>query len=74
MAAIEDAEYKETKIGFWEDVYGFDYTPVRNPHGFRYAISNRWLTLPRCRFKKLHSKNLLWTLSSLDPSSLGHVK
>jgi len=29
MAAIEDAEYKETKIGFWEDVYGFDYSCIK---------------------------------------------
>lgn len=34
LAAIEDAEYKETKIGFWEDVYGFDYTPVRPQASF----------------------------------------
>lgn len=24
---IEDAEYKEEKIGFWKEVYGFDYSP-----------------------------------------------
>ena len=29
MAAIEDAEYKEQKIGFWEDVYGFDYSCIK---------------------------------------------
>lgn len=29
LAGIEDGEYKEEKIGFWENVYGFDYTPLR---------------------------------------------
>jgi protein arginine N-methyltransferase 1 len=28
-AAIEDGEYKEEKIGFWDDVYGFDYSPFK---------------------------------------------
>ncbi|KAG7532205.1 hypothetical protein FFLO_03754 [Filobasidium floriforme] len=28
LAAIEDADYKEEKIGFWNDVYGFDYSPM----------------------------------------------
>ena len=29
MAAIEDQEYKEEKIGFWDDVYGFDYSCMK---------------------------------------------
>jgi len=29
MAAIEDNDYKEEKIGFWDDVYGFDYSCMR---------------------------------------------
>lgn len=28
-AAIEDGEYKEEKIGFWKNVYGFDYSPFQ---------------------------------------------
>lgn len=28
-ALIEDGEYKEEKVGFWRDVYGFDYTPFQ---------------------------------------------
>lgn len=27
IAGIEDGQYKDEKIGYWEDVYGFDYTP-----------------------------------------------
>lgn len=27
IAGIEDGEYKDEKINFWNDVYGFDYTP-----------------------------------------------
>lgn len=27
IAGIEDAQYKDEKIHYWEDVYGFDYTP-----------------------------------------------
>ncbi|CAK9438803.1 uncharacterized protein LODBEIA_P30270 [Lodderomyces beijingensis] len=27
IAGIEDGQYKEEKIHFWEDVYGFDYSP-----------------------------------------------
>ncbi|PRT52761.1 Protein arginine N-methyltransferase 1 [Wickerhamiella sorbophila] len=30
MAAIEDAEYKDEKVGYWDDVYGFDYTPFKD--------------------------------------------
>ncbi|KAK9454961.1 S-adenosyl-L-methionine-dependent methyltransferase [Dipodascopsis uninucleata] len=29
LAAIEDGEYKEEKIGFWKDVYGFDFSPFQ---------------------------------------------
>ncbi|EHA53800.1 type I protein arginine N-methyltransferase Rmt1 [Pyricularia oryzae] len=28
-AGIEDGEYKDEKIGFWDNVYGFDYTPLK---------------------------------------------
>ncbi|CAN6604286.1 protein arginine N-methyltransferase 1 [Trichomonascus vanleenenianus] len=28
-AGLEDGEYKEEKIGFWKNVYGFDYTPFQ---------------------------------------------
>ncbi|ODV63616.1 protein-arginine omega-N methyltransferase HMT1 [Ascoidea rubescens DSM 1968] len=30
IAAIEDAQYKEEKIEYWNDVYGFDFTPFIN--------------------------------------------
>ncbi|GFF56868.1 probable protein arginine N-methyltransferase [Aspergillus udagawae] len=29
LAAIEDGEYKDDKIGFWDNVYGFDYSPMK---------------------------------------------
>ena len=29
LSAIEDQEYKEEKIDFWEDVYGFDYSCIK---------------------------------------------
>lgn len=29
ISAIEDQEYKEEKIDFWEDVYGFDYSVIK---------------------------------------------
>ena len=29
IAAIEDQDYKEEKIGFWDDVYGFDYSCMK---------------------------------------------
>ncbi|KAL7009109.1 Nuclear SAM-dependent mono-and asymmetric methyltransferase [Cystobasidiomycetes sp. EMM_F5] len=29
LAGIEDADYKEEKIGFWDDVYGFDYSCIK---------------------------------------------
>jgi len=29
IAAIEDGEYKEEKIGFWSNVYGFDYSCIK---------------------------------------------
>ncbi|KAK9363591.1 S-adenosyl-L-methionine-dependent methyltransferase [Lipomyces starkeyi] len=29
LAGIEDGDYKEEKIGFWSDVYGFDYSPFQ---------------------------------------------
>ncbi|TFK44192.1 putative arginine methyltransferase [Crucibulum laeve] len=30
LAAIEDQEYKEEKINFWENVYGFDYSCIKD--------------------------------------------
>ncbi|KAK9382719.1 S-adenosyl-L-methionine-dependent methyltransferase [Kockiozyma suomiensis] len=30
IAGIEDGEYKEEKIGFWNDVYGFNFTPFQS--------------------------------------------
>jgi len=29
LAGIEDGEYKEEKISFWDNVYGFDYTCIK---------------------------------------------
>jgi protein arginine N-methyltransferase 1 len=29
IAAIEDADYREEKISFWDNVYGFDMTPIK---------------------------------------------
>lgn len=29
FAGIEDGEYKDEKIGFWDNVYGFNYTPLK---------------------------------------------
>ncbi|SCV67641.1 BQ2448_5252 [Microbotryum intermedium] len=29
LAGIEDHDYKEEKIGFWDDVYGFDYSCIK---------------------------------------------
>ncbi|KAF7122821.1 hypothetical protein CNMCM5793_000931 [Aspergillus hiratsukae] len=29
LAAIEDGEYKDDKIGFWDNVYGFNYSPMK---------------------------------------------
>ena len=29
LSAIEDQEYREEKIGFWDDVYGFDYSCIK---------------------------------------------
>ncbi|KAK2464328.1 hypothetical protein APHAL10511_003785 [Amanita phalloides] len=30
LAAIEDQDYKEEKINFWDNVYGFDYSCIKN--------------------------------------------
>lgn len=30
LAAIEDAEYKQQKVHFWDDVYGFDMSCMKN--------------------------------------------
>ncbi|KAL9108989.1 MAG: hypothetical protein Q9187_008221 [Circinaria calcarea] len=30
MAGIEDGDYKDEKIGFWDNVYGFDYSPLKD--------------------------------------------
>ncbi|KAI0342177.1 protein arginine n-methyltransferase [Trametopsis cervina] len=30
LAAIEDMEYKEEKINFWDNVYGFDYSCIKD--------------------------------------------
>lgn len=31
MAGIEDADFKEKKIDFWENVYGIDMSIIKNP-------------------------------------------
>lgn len=30
LSAVEDQEYKDEKIGFWDDVYGFDYSCIKD--------------------------------------------
>ncbi|EIW69376.1 hypothetical protein TREMEDRAFT_62243 [Tremella mesenterica DSM 1558] len=30
LAAIEDQDYKQEKINFWDDVYGFDYSCIKD--------------------------------------------
>ncbi|CAL1706877.1 unnamed protein product [Somion occarium] len=30
LAAIEDSDYKEEKINFWDNVYGFDYSCIKD--------------------------------------------
>ncbi|KZT11010.1 S-adenosyl-L-methionine-dependent methyltransferase [Laetiporus sulphureus 93-53] len=30
LSAIEDSEYKEEKINFWDNVYGFDYSCIKD--------------------------------------------
>lgn len=30
LAGIEDGEYKEEKIGFWDNVWGFNYKPMKD--------------------------------------------
>ncbi|KAF9585518.1 type I protein arginine N-methyltransferase Rmt1 [Lunasporangiospora selenospora] len=30
LAAIEDGDYKDEKIGYWDNVYGFDYSSIKN--------------------------------------------
>lgn len=30
IAAIEDVAYKQKKIGYWDDVYGFNYEPIKD--------------------------------------------
>ncbi|KAJ2984392.1 hypothetical protein NUW58_g6084 [Xylaria curta] len=29
VCGIEDGDYKDEKIGFWDNVYGFDYSPLK---------------------------------------------
>jgi protein arginine N-methyltransferase 1 len=29
IVGIEDAEYRQKKIGFWDNVYGFSYAPIK---------------------------------------------
>ncbi|ORZ29410.1 S-adenosyl-L-methionine-dependent methyltransferase [Catenaria anguillulae PL171] len=29
IAALEDGDYKDSKIGFWDNVYGFDYSVIK---------------------------------------------
>ncbi|CAG8596871.1 11126_t:CDS:2, partial [Ambispora gerdemannii] len=30
LSAIEDGEYKDEKIGFWDNVYGFDFSSIKS--------------------------------------------
>lgn len=56
IAAIEDSDYKGEKIGFWDNVYGFDYSPfkeiaLRDP--LVDTVEDRSLLTEACMFKSI---------------------
>lgn len=53
IAGIEDGQYKEDKIHFWEDVYGFDYSPflpVAMAEPLVDTVENQALITTPCKF------------------------
>lgn len=71
VAGLEDGMYKEEKLGFWQDVYGFDYTPfqdvvMREP--LVDTVNNRAVVTDGCRIltidiQKVKKKNLAFSSS-----------
>ena len=53
IAGIEDGQYKDDKIHFWEDVYGFDYSPfikVAMVEPLVDTVDNNSLVTAPCKF------------------------
>lgn len=53
IAGIEDGQYKNDKIHYWEDVYGFDYTPfieVAMSEPLVDTVENNSLITTPCKF------------------------
>ncbi|KAI5303376.1 hypothetical protein KEM56_007616 [Ascosphaera pollenicola] len=65
LAAIEDGEYKEDKIGFWDNVWGFDYSPMKNvalTEPLVDTVELKALVTDPCPFKTLD----LYTVTTAD--------
>lgn len=39
VIGIEDRQYKDEKINWWDDVYGFDMSPIRKVRIFQKSVS-----------------------------------
>ncbi|KAI3403208.1 HMT1 [Candida oxycetoniae] len=53
IAGIEDGQYKEEKIHYWEDVYGFDYSPfikIAMQEPLVDTVNNQTLVTNSCKF------------------------
>ncbi|KAI8141066.1 S-adenosyl-L-methionine-dependent methyltransferase [Fennellomyces sp. T-0311] len=56
IAAIEDGEYKEEKIDYWDNVYGFDYSSIKKlaiKEPLVDTVENRALVTTPCAFKEI---------------------
>eukprot|EP00111_Clytia_hemisphaerica_P008131 TCONS_00023712-protein len=56
ITAIEDRDYKEEKINWWDNVYGFDMSHIRNValnEPIVDVVEHRQIATDACRFKDL---------------------
>ncbi|KAI8973266.1 S-adenosyl-L-methionine-dependent methyltransferase [Mycotypha africana] len=56
IAAIEDGDYKEEKIGFWDNVYGFDYSSIKKLAGKEPlvdVVESRAVVTDACAFREI---------------------
>ncbi|CUM68164.1 uncharacterized protein PRCAT00005881001 [Priceomyces carsonii] len=61
IAGIEDGQYKQEKIHFWEDVYGFDFSPfidVAMVEPLVDTVDNHSLMTTSCKFFEFDIKKI----------------
>eukprot|EP00951_Prasinocladus_malaysianus_P006989 scaffold49949_cov33-Prasinocladus_malaysianus.AAC.1 len=63
VVGIEDAEYKQEKIDFWDNVYGFDMACIKEMalnEPLVDAVNDDQVNTTACCFKELNMNTVRW--------------